>query len=452
MKKPMPPPDEAQLMERVFGDDDQHQLILRALLLYSNVGITDQPYLPWDELRYKQPPPDLTTEQWWLTLKFARRAMQRKLSLHDVQGAPFIYALPDEVLQQTDYIASYAKGQLSLTEEVTNPATRDRYLVSQLIEEAITSSQLEGASTSGKVAREMLRSGREARDKSEQMILNNFRAMQRIGEVRDEPLTIELICEIHRIVTENTLDNPDAAGRFQTTDDDRVAVWDNEGELLHRPPPAEMLSERMQHLCDFANGGLSSSYLPGVLRSLTLHFMIGYEHPFEDGNGRTARALFYWSMLNQGYWLTEFLSVSRILKKAPSKYARSFLHTETDSNDLTYFFSYHLGVLHRAIDELHGYLRSKANEIREVRKTLRQAAARFNARQLALLQHALKHPTFMYTVQSHKTSHRISTETARSDLVDLEVLDLLRKRKIGKRFVFESTADLSEKIKSLAEP
>jgi Fic family protein len=63
--------------------------------------------------------------------------------------------------------------------------------------------------------------------------------------------------------------------------------------------------------------------------------MLGYEHPFEDGNGRTARALFYWSMLNQGFWLTEFLTVSKILRKAPAKYARSFLYTEQDSNDLT---------------------------------------------------------------------------------------------------------------------
>src|SRR5690606_27707757 len=160
-------------------------------------------------------------------------------------------------------------------------------------EEAITSSQLEGASTSRKVAREMIRSGRSPRNRSEKMILNNFHAMQRIGELRHEKLTIDLILEIHRIVTDGTLDNPDAAGRFQLPGEDRVAVWDEEGELLHSPPPAEQLPERLQRVCDFANGQVGTGYLPGVLRALTVHFMIrGYDHPFEDGNGRTARALF----------------------------------------------------------------------------------------------------------------------------------------------------------------
>ena len=178
--------------------------------------------------------------------------------------------------------------------------------MSQLIDEAITSSQMEGASTTRKVARDMIRSGRQPRDRSERMILNNFRAMQRIGEVRQEKLTIDLVCEIHRIVTEGTLDNPSAAGRFQRSEDDRVSIWDG-NEVLHSPPPAELLPARIQRLCDFANGETGSGYLPPVLRALTLHFMVGYEHPFEDGNGRTARALFYWSMLNQGYWLTEYL-------------------------------------------------------------------------------------------------------------------------------------------------
>lgn len=52
-----------------------------------------------------------------------------------------------------------------------------------------------------------------------------------------------------------------------------------------------------------------------------LHFMLGYEHPFVDGNGRVARAMFDWAMLRNGYWLFEFISVSRIIRQAPAKYA-----------------------------------------------------------------------------------------------------------------------------------
>jgi Fic family protein len=446
----MPAPDQYALLEKIVASEDRDKVMATILGLYTESSIANQPYLPWDQIRYKKPPDDLTVEQWWVALKFARRSVYRRLPLFDVDNNPFIYALPDEVLEQTDFVAKYASGQIRLSEQVTDPATRDRYLVSQLIDEAITSSQLEGASTTRKVARDMIRSGRQPRDRSELMIYNNFRAMQRIGELRNEKLTLDLIREIHRIVTEGTLDNPAAAGAFQQPGDARVGVWDNEDQLLYQPPPAELIPARMQRLCDFANGEAGTGYLPGVLRAITVHFMIGYEHPFEDGNGRTARALFYWSMLHQGYWLTEYLTVSQILKRAPGQYARSFLYTETDDNDLTYFFVYQLGVLHRAIDELHKFLARQMEEVREIRMTLRQSADLFNPRQLALIQHALKNPTARYSVQSHKNSHRIATETARNDLLGLETLGLLVRKKVGKRFVFDPVRDLPSAIRSLS--
>ena len=61
---------------------------------------------------------------------------------------------------------------------------RERYVISSLIEEAITSSQLEGAMTTREVAKDLLRSGRKPRTKDERMILNNYRGMLRVREVR----------------------------------------------------------------------------------------------------------------------------------------------------------------------------------------------------------------------------------------------------------------------------
>ena len=177
--------------------------------------------------------------------------------------------------------------------------------------------------------------------------------------------------------------------------------------------------------------------------------MIGYEHPFEDGNGRTARILFYWSMLNQGYWLTEFISVSRILKQAQAKYARSYLYTETDDNDLTYFFDYHLGVIRRAIDDLNEYLVRKVAEVRELRAKLHNEAEYLNSRQLALVQNALKRPDSTYSMVSHAMSHRVSGETARQDLVALEKIKILERRRVGKRFVYAPVSNLADVIKSL---
>jgi Fic family protein len=209
-------------------------------------------------------------------------------------------------------------GRQDSLSRLTTSEMRDRYLISSLIEESITSSQMEGASTTRQVASDMLRSGREPRTKSEWMILNNYRAMEFIRSQREDELTPAVVCELQRILTENTLDDHDDAGRLQRPGDARVNVLDNtDGTTLHTPPRAEELPKRLALLCDFANGKTKTKgYLPPIVRAILLHFMLAYDHPFVDGNGRTARALFYWSMLHQGYGLAEFLSISRVIKRA----------------------------------------------------------------------------------------------------------------------------------------
>ena len=64
--------------------------------------------------------------------------------------------------------------------------------------------------------------------------------------------------------------------------------------------------------------------------------MMGYEHPFRDGNGRVARALFYWFMLKSEYTLFKFVSISKLLKEKPKEYGMSYMYTEKDSNDLMF--------------------------------------------------------------------------------------------------------------------
>ena len=280
------------------------------------------------------------------------------------------------------------------------------------------------------------------------MILNNYRAMRRIVELRDSDITPEIVCEIHRIVTEGTLDHPEGAGRLQEDQEHRVAVWSTvDDELLHEPPPVDELPTRLARLCDFANGRDKGPYMPPVLRAIATHFMFGYDHYFEDGNGRTARAMFYWSMLRQGYWLAEFLTISRILKDAPAQYGRSYLMTETDEGDLTYFFIYNLGVIERAITDLHTYLAKKSEELRNAQDRLKSLPGEFNYRQLAVLEHAIKNPAGDgFTAVSHARTHNVTTETARTDLGGLEQKGLLIQHKVGRRFVWYPAPNLAEQL------
>ena len=165
-------------------------------------------------------------------------------------------------------------------------------------------------------------------DRAERMILNNYRAMQLVGAHQEKKMTLTLVKKIHRVMVEKITPQPAATPRLRTAGD-KIGVWDDrDNTLLHQPPPASQLRLRMQALCDFANHGRDGRFMHPVAAAIFLHFWLAYDHPFTDGNGRTARALFYWSMLRQDYWLVEFISISSILRAAPAAYSRSFLHTE----------------------------------------------------------------------------------------------------------------------------
>jgi Fic family protein len=378
-----------------------------------------------------------------------RRAAYRPLPLRDKEDRPFRYFLTDGVQELLHEIDSGAGGFIGMPGPIANPETRDRYVVSSVIEEAITSSQLEGAVSTREVAKEMIKSGRKPHDRSEQMILNNFRTMQQIRELKDRRLTPGLVFEIHRLVTEDTLDKPGTAGRFRTAEE-RVRVTDPDGAIHHDPPSAGELGARMQGMCDFANRKTPKTFVHPVIRAIVLHFWLAYDHPFYDGNGRTARALFYWSMLRSGFWLFEYVSISRILVQAPSRYARSFLYTETDDNDLNYFVIYQAEVIHRAIKDLHAYIERKQQEVHDVEARLRYMK-QLNHRQQALVMHALRHPAQEYTIASHRLSQDIAYGTARSDLLDLAALGLLERRQRGKAMVFEARAQLEARLQDLSK-
>lgn len=406
-------------------------------------------YVHWDKLRHLKPPGDLTHEEWWWGIKWGRRPLLKNIPLTDPDGWHFSYAFPDEVLRALHHVDQRCSGEIAMPEVVTaDDQARQHYLVNSLMEEAIRSSQLEGATTSRRVAKDMLRTGREPRSRSERMILNNYHALQFMREEIGDTLTPEVVLELQRILTTGTLDNPDTAGRLQRPDEERIAVYDiTDGTLLHKPPPAEQLPARLQQLCDFANAaGDPDQFMHPVVRAILMHFWLAYDHPFEDGNGRTARALFYWSMRTQGYWLVEYLSISGILRKAPSQYAVSFLQTETDDRDTTYFLIYQLAVMQRAVDELHAYLRRKTKEVAEVEKALKRSAD-FNHRQLALLGNALRNQEQTYTFHSHAVSHNVHHESSRRDLLQLEAQKLLTRRRSGRKAVFSPADDLATRLR-----
>ncbi len=403
-------------------------------------------YYHWDKIRHLAPPEGLSTPEWWLALKFRRGTQYRGLPLRDTGGKPFVYAFADPIPERLHEIDLSLGGSIGMPEQVTNRETKDRYLVSSLIEEAITSSQLEGAATTREQAREMILANRKPRDTAERMILNNYLTMRHLADMKTRELTPELVLDLHTRVTSDTLADATDAGQIRSSDR-AVRVHDSaENAVLHEPPPADELDKRMDSMCAFANGESEHGYVHPVLRSIILHFWLAYDHPFVDGNGRTARALFYWSMLRYEYWLCEYISISEILLKAPSKYARSFRYTETDENDLTYFILYQLDVIRRAIAQLRRYVKRKTSELQRLEAELK-ATTLLNHRQRALIGHALRHPRHIYSVESHLRSHNVVHQTARNDLLDLAERKLLTARKVGRKWRFVPAPDLERKLR-----
>jgi Fic family protein len=443
MKMPKRPPSYDSIWKNLIADSKRLELVLSPKL----TGPEKEKYLHWDKLQYYPPPAGLTHEEWWYLIKSERRSLYKQAPLKDTRGDPFKYLIVDPIPEGLHRIDQMAGRLIPLPDQITDPDVRDRYRIGSLIQEAITSSQLEGAVTTREVAKEMLQSGRRPRDRSERMILNNFRTMKRIGNLKGQPLSSALVFELHKLVTESTLDQDAAAGRLRTKDE-KIILGDLYNEVFHEPPAATELESRMQAMCDFANDQSPAGFMHPVIRSIILHFWLAYDHPFVDGNGRTARALFYWSMLRHGYWWCEFISMSQIIIAAPAQYVRAFLYTETDDNDLTYFIRYHLDIVLRAIEELQEYVERKSKQLEALEERLRGAEI-LNPRQRALIDHALRHPAQKYTIKAHQMRHGVVYQTARTDLLDLEKRGLLKSKKVRRQLVFTPADDLKAKLSTV---
>jgi Fic family protein len=443
MRVPEKPPSLSDLLH----DQNAAMVLVEAISkpeMQELIRQTNESYLHWDKFRFHQMPSKLDPKVAWWAIHMTRSAQLTPLPLSYYNG-PFRYWVPPKQLEWLSYIDKKAGSYLATRSARPIPDDNDRYLFNSLMEEAIASSMLEGAVTTREVAKEMLRTKRPPRDKAEQMIVNNYKAILEIRDLKNDKLTPAMLCHFQQVLTDGTLETPEHAGRFRTSED-KIHVVDSYGDIVFSPPSAETVPDRISQLCDFANKK-STPFVHPVIKAIALHFSIGFIHPFCDGNGRTARALFYWYMLRNGYWLFEYLPLSRIIISGPAKYARAYLYAETDGGDLTYFNQYNLGVVTRAIQELHRYLEEQQKEMEKAQDLL-ERFPNLNLRQRLMISHALRHPTHYYTVRGHAGEYRITYNTARADLYGLEESGLLSKSKghSGKEQMFVPAHDLVKKL------
>lgn len=397
--------------------------LLSAMLLTPNdkvqevVNKVNETFEYWDTIKYKRCPEGCTPQQLWTYVKAARVK-----SMMSVWGKYGITLTLTNQMQRMCHEIDMNWGGSWGTDSIIGDENKEQYLVGSLMEEAIYSSQMEGAATTRKVAKEMLRKKMTPKDKSQQMIANNYQTIQFIVSHKDALLTPELLLQIHQLMTEHTMQDPQEAGCFRSNND--VVVENGiTHETVHTPPTFEEIPNFVEDLCRFFNEQDAPQFIHPIIRGIIIHFMVAYVHPFADGNGRTARALFYWYMLKQGYWLTEYLSISRVIAKSKKSYEKAFLYTESDGMDMGYFVAYNMRVLQQSFKQLQDYIKRKQEEKRAANSFLR--IGNINTRQAQIIKMFADDSNLVVTIADLQAKFLVSPTTAKADVVGLMNMGLL---------------------------
>ncbi|PHM69537.1 Fic family protein [Xenorhabdus sp. KJ12.1] len=419
-------------------------------------GIVDSQgrYLHWSQLKWRVPSKE--AEGIWYAVQFLRNQVKKGTGLFDKSGNEFHFCIHDSLEPKLHKIVQLGAGKVAaIAGSQASDNIQQNYLVSSLLmEEAITSAQLEGAATTRADAKKMLEEKLIPSTSDERMILNNYMLLRLAKNSKQESLTRDLILEFHRTATNGVSENENVPGEFRCSNDIYIGNDDNP---LFYPPNYEDLENRLGKLCDFANenhdGEGGRKFIHPVIKAIILHFMIGYEHAFRDGNGRTARAIFYWYMLKNGYDIFEYISISKVIKEHAKNYGMSYLYVQKDYGDLTYFIDFNVDVILRAFDELQEYLKVKTNEFYEIVNLLEKSKYKnkLNFIQKDLIKKGVKEPGKLFNVKSVESIYDISENTARKLLRELEGMNIFFSTKIGRTTHYIAPADLRGRLHKVSK-
>ncbi|MCY1509247.1 Fic/DOC family protein [compost metagenome] len=385
-------------------------------------------YLYWDKVKYKAK--GCTPEELWKAVKMFRYIRSSNLKFGKTT---FSFMITDYIQRALHQFDMHIGGTLGSNVGIAE-TDKTKFIISSIMEEAISSSQMEGANTTRKKAKEMIQQEKKPKNKSEQMIMNNYITMKYIVQHKNEDISPEKLLYIHELISKQTLDDVEDEGRFRNNDDVHVVNHAN-SEVVHTPPLKDDLSVLIKDLCDFFNNDRGAFVHP-IIKGCIIHFMIGWIHPFTDGNGRTARAIFYWYMLKKGYWLTEYLSISRIIKDTKSQYEKAFLYSEADENDLGYFITYHINTMEKAYSALKEYISRKRQEVFQAAKFMK--IPNVNDRMAQIIKILHDDSDRILTTKEIESRFSVSNFTARTDLktlVELGFLDIIQVNKKKQNFI-----------------
>lgn len=385
-------------------------------------------YLPRQQIVHRLPL-SVSIEGFWPLLLAQRKNLAQELPLHDHLGVPYWYVPTSALLTNGDLVAAMARSQT-----VVDLPQYQQMVTEGVLDEAYFSSVIEGASTQRQEARAFLASGQDPKDKSQQMIYNNYQALSYVLSHLEEPITHDMLIEIGSILTKG--DETAVQGYRQTG----VQVVSGRQEVVYIAPEASLVLPMMEQLLSY----LADDTIHPVLKACVAHAYFVTVHPFEDGNGRTARALSYMVLLRSGYDFFRQVPISGIIAKQRPSYYKALQAVQSPENggDMTYFLEYFSSVLAQSAREVHDLV-SKWQVTGAVLDELGKKGP-VPQRIADGLRWLLKSESQTITTEIWRKKWQVSFETARQDLLALEGQGVLKKRVDGRRHVYEIVRNKQE--------
>jgi Fic family protein len=221
----------------------------------------------------------------------------------------------------------------------------------------------------------------------------------------------------------------------------RVGAWrdDANGPMqvvfgpAHRPrvhyeaPPAERLRAECARFFEWANAATPE---PALIKAGLAHLWFVTLHPFDDGNGRIARAVGDLFLARADGSPQRFYSLSAQLQRQRKDYYDILERTQKGPLDVTVWLAWFLGALHRTVDSAQHTLDAV---LTKARFWQRWATTPLNPRQVMLLNRLFDGFEGKLTSSKWSVIAKCSPDTALRDINELIGLGILRRSEGGGR-------------------
>ena len=205
-------------------------------------------------------------------------------------------------------------------------------------------------------------------------------------------------------------------------------------------PPAALLDGEMSRFLQWANGAGDGT--DPVLRAALAHLWFVTIHPFDDGNGRIARAIADWLLARSDDSPQRFYSMSAQIRRERKSYYEMLERTQRGTLDITPWMEWFLVCLGRAFEETE---RTLASVLRKARFWDQHASTPMNDRQRRILNRLLDSFLGKLTTKKYAALAKCSHDTALRDIHDLIGHGILVKDPGGGRSTSYSLATLDSR-------